>query len=170
MSSPWLSWDGSPHVDQQAGEKFDQHYVLPLPTGQHAIAKEMKQNKAARAEAEATKRAEEKSKRKAKAPTKAKKEGGKAKSKAEAPKKAMKGGESTIRSKKRTAIQDKAKVLAGLGELGPVPENAKVTRNGLYSWAYHANETISRKAGLNPEEVKVASRSKANAVVKEHYG
>ena len=50
MFSPWLSWDGKPHGDYGADEKVAQEYIVPLPTGQHAIAKEMRMHRAEREE------------------------------------------------------------------------------------------------------------------------
>ena len=176
MLSPWLSWDGKPHGDYGADEKVAQEYIVPLPTGQHAIAKEMRMHRAEREEEkkkarESLKRKAEETK-KAKKAKKEKKEGCKTQRTADAAaKKAKKGGgDKATRSKRGATIQDKAKVLAGLGELGPTPEKAKRRRNVLYSWAYHANETISKKAGLSAKEMKLAGRRKAGAIVKEHFG
>ena len=160
MASPWLSWDESSHV-QDARE-----YVEPLPTGQHAIAKEMRKMKEAMKEEEGAKKA-----RRQHGGQKAKRTRKEVKRQEEpAPKKEKRPREATTRSKKRIAIQDKDKVLSGQADLGPVPQNAKLNRNALYSWAYHANETVSKKAGLDDQEMKESSRRKARAVAKEHFG
>ena len=47
----------------------------------------------------------------------------------------------------------------------PIPAR-DYTRNTLYSWAYHKSESLARKSGCMPDDVKHISRVKANEILR----